>query len=66
MHILITRHAKEKTIALGISIDDVKKAINQGSKTKQTEGLLACYAYYCVAYKIIGDKFYKIKTVYLR
>ena len=53
-------------IDLGISIEEVKKAINQGSKTKQTDGFLACYTYYCVAYKIIWDKIYKIKTVYLR
>ena len=53
-------------ISLGISIEDVKKAIIQGSKTKQTEGILACYGFYCVAYKILGEKFYKIKTVYLR
>ena len=66
MHLLITGHAKEKMIILGISLEDIKKAINQGSKTKQTEGLLACYTYYCVAYKIVGDKTYKIKTVYLR
>ncbi len=53
-------------IYLGIDIKDVKKAIAQGSKTRQTDGYLACYAYYCVAYKIIGEKVYKIKTVYLR
>ena len=66
MQLIITRHAKEKMIGLGISIEDVKKAIAIGSKTKQTDGLLACYAYYCVAYKIIAPKKYKIKTVYLR
>ncbi len=53
-------------VALGIEIDDVKKAIKYGSKFKQTDGLLACYTYYCVAYKLIGDKFYKIKTVYIK
>lgn len=53
-------------IALGIDVEAVKKAIKQGSKTKQTDGFLGCYAYYCVAYKIIGDKIYKIKTVYIR
>lgn len=53
-------------IALGISTEDVKKAVKYGSKTKQTDGFLACYAYYCVAYKIIGNKIYKIKTVYIR
>ena len=66
MELLITKHAKEKMIALGISINDVKKAITEGSKTMQTDGLLACYAYYCVAYKVVGEKYHKIKTVYLR
>ena len=66
MQLKITKHAKEKMIALGISVEDVKTAIIRGSKTKQTDGLLGCYAYYCVAYKIISDKIYKIKTVYLR
>jgi len=53
-------------VASGISIEDVRKAIIQGSKTRQTDGLLACFRYYCVAYKIIGQETYKIKTVYLR
>jgi len=53
-------------IALGIDIENVKKAIGQGSKIKQTDGFLACYTYYCVAYRIIGENLYKIKTVYLR
>jgi hypothetical protein len=53
-------------IALGISIDDVKKAILRGSKTRQTEGFLACYTYYCVAYRVLGEKVYKVKTVYIR
>ena len=66
MPLKITKHAKEKMIAMGISIEDVKKAISRGSKTRQTDGFLSCYTYYCVAYKIIGDNIYKIKTVYLR
>lgn len=53
-------------IVLGISIDDVKKAISEGSKIRQTDGFLSCYAYYCVAYKIIDNEIYKIKTVYIR
>ncbi len=51
---------------LSISDSDVKKAIQQGSKTKQTHGFLACYTYICVAYRILDNKFYKIKTVYIR
>ena len=66
MQLKITKHAQIKMINLGISIGDIKKAIDRGSKTKQTDGFLVCYQYYCVAYKIIGEKVYKIKTVYLR
>jgi len=66
LYLKITRHAKEKMVVLGISLGDVRKAIAYGSKTKQTDGLLACYTYYCIAYKVIGEKVYKIKTAYLR
>jgi len=62
----ITRHAKEKMIVHGLTLDDVGRAITQGSKTRQTDGLLACYAYYCVAYRVVGKNTYKIKTVYVR
>ncbi|MFA4887800.1 MAG: hypothetical protein WC595_06325 [Candidatus Nanoarchaeia archaeon] len=50
---------------VGINEEDVAKAIRRGSKTKQTEGFLTCYTYYCVAYIQIGFDDYKIKTVYL-
>ena len=61
----LTKHAKEKIAIEGISIEDVEIAILRGTKTKQTDGYLACYTYYCVAYKIIRDKVYKVKTVYV-
>ena len=64
--VVVTKHAQEKMIKLGISLEQVKKAIDHGSKTQQTDGLLSCYTYYCVAYKRVGEKIYKIKTVYLR
>ena len=51
---------------LGIDIKNIKKAIAFGSKTSQTDGFLSCYSYYCVAYKRIGEKIYKIKTVYIK
>jgi len=53
-------------IVHGLTLDDVGRAITQGSKTRQTDGLLACYAYYCVAYRVVGKNTYKIKTVYVR
>ena len=66
MQIIITKHAKEKMIALVINLEDIKKAIIQCSKERQTEGFLSCYAYYCIAYKVIEEKVYKIKTIYLK
>ncbi|MBI2148226.1 hypothetical protein HYU23_00955 [Candidatus Woesearchaeota archaeon] len=59
-------HAKEKMIGFGIEVGDVRKAILYGSKSKQTDGFLSCYKYYCVAYKMLNKKVYKIKTVYIR
>jgi len=64
MIIKITEHAKFKMYKEGITEDMVKEAIGKGSKYKQTDGLLAVYKYYCVAYKRIGKSIYKIKTVY--
>ena len=49
----ITRHAKEKMILSGISKEQVKRAIQCGAKTKQTDGHLISYAYLKVAYKQI-------------
>jgi len=66
LQIFITKHAKEKMAGLGINIENVKKAIIYGSKTKQTDSFLSCYSYYCVAYKILEKRTYKIKTVFIR
>ncbi len=66
MQLIITKHAQYKMSGLGITIENIKKAIIFGSKTQQTEGLLSYYSYYCVAYRIIGKNTYKIKTVYIR
>ena len=62
----ITRHAKEKMILLGITKEQIKRAIQCGAKIKQTEGCLASYAYLKVAYKQIGENCYKIKTVFVK
>ena len=61
---VITKHAYDKMLIEGISVDQICEAINKGSKFKQSEGCLAVYTYFSVAYKIIRDK-YKIKTVFL-
>ena len=63
--LILTKHARDKMNNLGISEMDIEKAILRGTKMKQTEGFLACYTYYCVAYKVIKDKVYKVKTVFI-
>lgn len=47
----------------GIDEEQIKIAIQRGSKVKQTDGCLAIYTYLRIAYKILQDGRYKIKTV---
>ena len=62
--ILITKHAADKMLIEGISVQQVCDALDKGSKFKQTEGYLAVYTYFSVACKKVGVK-YKIKTVFI-
>ncbi len=62
--ILVTKHAQDKMHIEGISLNQIIEALERGSKFKQTDGLLAIYSYYSVAYKKLGSK-YLIKTVFL-
>lgn len=47
----------------GIDEDQIIRALEQGAKTRQTEGYLATYGYFSVAYKKLEGDVYKIKTV---
>lgn len=60
----ITKHAHDKMLMEGISAKQVAEAITSGSIFKQTDGFLAVYKYFSVAYKKLGKK-YKIKTVFI-
>jgi len=62
--LLITKHAADKMLIEGISAEQICIALERGSKFKQTEGYLAVYTYFSVAYKIIGNQ-YKIKSVFI-
>jgi len=57
----ITKHANDKMMWLGISEEDVKKAILRGSKFKQIDGYLAIYTYLKVAYKKLNKMYIKLK-----
>ncbi|MBI5392451.1 hypothetical protein HZA96_01155 [Candidatus Woesearchaeota archaeon] len=63
--LIITKHANNKMLWLGITEEQIRKTIQQGAKFKQTEGYLAKYAYISVAYKKIAGNEYKIKTVFV-
>ncbi len=60
----ITKHAADKMVIEGISIGQICEALDRGSKFQQTEGYLAVYTYFSVAYKKVGNK-YRIKTVFI-
>jgi uncharacterized protein YktB (UPF0637 family) len=62
MKLIIKDHAKKRMDLRGIDKDQIKRAIQRGSKVKQTDGLLTTHTYIQVAYKIRGE-YYIIKTV---
>ena len=62
MKVVLTRHAQEEMIERGVTKDMVERALTRGSKTRQTEGLLAVYAYVRVAYSVRKDT-YVVNTV---
>ena len=52
-------------IERGVDKDLVARTIKRGSKTKQTDGILAIYTYVEVAYVKRGD-IYWVKTIKVR
>lgn len=66
MILLISEHAKRRMAEHAITKEMVKEAIERGSKIRQTDGLLATYTYFQVAYKVVQKEVYKIKTVMVR
>lgn len=60
----ITKHAADKMLIEGITKKQICIAIERGSKFEQTDGYIAVYSYFSVAYKKVDNK-YKIKTVFV-
>ena len=60
--LVFRQHAVERMMDRGITVEQVKTAIERGSKFIQTDGILAKYTYFAVAYKKVGRK-YVIKTI---
>ncbi len=65
MKYVFTEHAREQMMTRGVEPHEAIRVIEQGSKTRQTDGLLASYGYIQVAYKVRGTVTF-VKTVMLR
>ncbi len=65
MKLLLTKHAKERMAEKAITLDMIREVIQKGATVRQTDGSLASYGYIKVAYKHIGEEYYKIKTVFV-
>jgi len=66
MILKLTRHAKERMVSRGITIEQIKRAIKIGATIKQTDGYESSYSYLLVDWKKIGDDVYKIKTIKIK
>ena len=62
--VIYKKHAVDMMTDRGITKKQVEIALERGSKFRQTDGFLAKYSYYSVAYKVRDNK-YIIKTVYI-
>ena len=61
MHVVISRHAKEKMVDRGINLNEVKNAITSGEKYFQEPNkIVAEYGYFSVVYKKIGSAYFVI------
>ena len=66
MRIIKTKHATDKAKLWAVTDEQIKNTIRNGSKYKQTDGLLAVYMEYEIAYKIISKDLCLIKTIKIR
>lgn len=66
MEFLFTRHARQRMIERGISVSEVKQAVQRGSKQLQgKDRLVSNHGYISVAYNKLKDRIVVI-TVKLR
>ena len=64
--LFLSKHAKKRMAEKAINKEQIIQAIQRGSKFRQTEGLLVVYRDIEVAYRVLGNNAYKIKTVKIR
>lgn len=66
MKLKITKHAQQRMISRGVTIEQVKRVIKMGARIRQTDGYESSYSYILVNWKKIGEDIYKIKTVKIK
>ena len=64
--LFLSKHAKKRMAEKAINKEQIVQAVQRGSKLRQTDGLLAVYRDIEVAYRVLGNNAYKIKTVKIR
>lgn len=57
MRVILTKHARERMVSRGISLEEVKEAILKGSKRIQDGKIVAVYRYFEVVYKRVDEIF---------
>jgi hypothetical protein len=57
MRFTFTKHARERMVSRGISLEEVKSAILKGSKRIQNGKIVAAYRYFEVVYKKVDETF---------
>jgi hypothetical protein len=57
MKIILTKHARERMVSRGISLEEIKNAILKGSKRIQNGKIVAVYRYFEVVYKKVDETF---------
>ncbi len=65
MELLISKHALEQAREKGISVNEIKETIQNGSKSLQDGKILSNYRHIRVVFKKIANKFFVI-TVMIR
>jgi len=65
MEIVVSKHALEQARERGVSINEIKEAIQRGSKFLQQNKIVSMYRHIKIVFKKIKNKFFII-TVMIR
>ena len=57
---LYSKHAREKMIERGISVNEVEEALRSGAKEMQEEKVLHHYRYFTIVTKLLNNEQYVI------